>query len=33
VPTSGQAGNFEFNIGDLASGATATATFTVKINQ
>jgi uncharacterized repeat protein (TIGR01451 family) len=32
APTTGTAGNFEFNIGDLASGASATATFTVKIN-
>lgn len=32
APASASAGNFEFNIGDLASGATATATFTVKIN-
>ena len=32
VPTVGAAGNFVFNIGSLASGASATATFTVKIN-
>jgi uncharacterized repeat protein (TIGR01451 family) len=32
APANGAAGNFEFNIGNLAAGASATATFTVKIN-